>query len=116
MDNISPEAVAEEMRRVMASKDTEQDNNHEKADDLMVRVLRTLGYTPTIYGATYPAFTCCLCTLSDKYGHNITIPRYAQATLCVGCKHTICKDHRQKCGLCLACCWEEHGRHFEEVE
>lgn len=76
----------------------------------------TTGMVPTVYAASYPAFPCCLCTIGDEHRHVlISRPLYAQAVLCPGCNHTICYDHRVRaCGLCLSCCWEQHGSHVAD--
>lgn len=64
---------------------------------------------PIISAANVPMFTCCLCTTMSPEGKIIEEPLYAFVFHCFGCLHTVCYFHRQTCGLCFACCAEEHG-------
>ena len=58
------------------------------------------------FTASYPAYECCLCTISDAHGMVKERPLYSQVQVCLDCGHTVCPSHYMKCDRCYACCIE----------
>ena len=63
-----------------------------------------------VSGATYPAYTCDLCGLTNlRSGETDEGPLHSTVYACQECGHWHCPSHHLSCGLCFACCAEQHG-------